>query len=136
MRPLSCLAVLPLLLTGCTFSPNVSITTAADRRCRRARLRDPRIAARHHPLRLQQRGEVFYYAVFTSDCHADSKDAKGKHLHHAPHRGFRAGPRRIEIADRPARRLPALRRAQRARGTVLRSSAGLNGARRLLRPIG
>ncbi|MBS0567891.1 MAG: hypothetical protein JSS59_10875 [Proteobacteria bacterium] len=78
MRPLSCLAVLPLLLTGCTFSPNVSITTTTtidgadvlDSAIRESPPGITRFACN------ESASGHCYYTVFTSDCRADGKDAR------------------------------------------------------------
>ncbi|MBS0583220.1 MAG: hypothetical protein JSS42_08980 [Proteobacteria bacterium] len=78
MRPLSCLAVLSLLLSGCTFSPNVSITTTStidgvDLLDSAIRESTPGVA--QFACNESASGHC-YYSVFTSDCRDDAKDAR------------------------------------------------------------
>lgn len=77
MRLIPCLAALPLLLTGCTFSPNVSITTTTtidgvdmlD-----SVIRESTPGVTQFACKESASGHC-YYAVFTSDCREDAKDA-------------------------------------------------------------
>ena len=77
MRPIAFIATLPLILAGCNYAPSTSITTTTvngvdvlDSAIRESTPGITQVACN------ESASGHCYYAVFTSDCHDDGKDAR------------------------------------------------------------
>lgn len=76
MRPTLFIATLPLALAGCNYAPNTSITTTSidGARVLDSAIRESNMGATEFICHESTSGRC-YYAVFTSDCRQDAKEA-------------------------------------------------------------